>query len=153
MYGLCGIIAIIVFSAEFVIKTYLRTHHPGASIPLIKNILHISVVFNTGAAFGMLQQKTTFLIYIGLVFIFIFLLLAISEKRKSKLFFIACGLIIGGALSNLYDRIFLGFVVDYIDIRIWPVFNIADSCISCGVGLMLWESFRKHRLHRWRNNL
>lgn len=145
MYVVSAIIAIIVFAIEFVIKTYLRIHHTGVSIPLIKNILHISVVFNTGAAFGMLQRKTTFLIYIGLVFLFIFLLLAFSEKHKSKLFFVACGLIMGGALSNLYDRIFLGFVVDYIDIRIWPVFNIADSCICCGVGLILWESFAKKR--------
>jgi len=146
--ALSAIIALSVFAIEFVIKNYLRLHHPGASIPIIKNILHISVIFNTGAAFGMLQKKTNFLIYIGLVFIFIFLLLAISEKHKRKLFFVACGLIVGGALSNLYDRILLGYVVDYIDIRIWPVFNIADSCISCGVGLLLWGSFRQKRAQK-----
>jgi len=142
---LSWLIAVSVFVAEFFIKMYLRLYHAGESIPLIKNILHISIVFNTGAAFGMLQKKTTLLIYIGLAFIFIFLLLASSEKRKTRVFFIACGLIVGGALSNLYDRIFFGFVVDYIDIRIWPVFNIADACISSGVGLMLLDSFRQHR--------
>ena len=67
------------------------------------------------------------------------------KKYKVHLFLIPCGLILGGAVSNLWDRIFLGFVVDYIDLRVWPVFNLSDSCITVGVGLLLWQSFKKSR--------
>jgi signal peptidase II len=60
----------------------------------------------------------------------------------SPRFAISYGLIIGGALSNLFDRVFLGYVVDYIDLRVWPVFNLSDSCITVGIGLLLFYSFK-----------
>jgi signal peptidase II len=139
---LAALIAAFIFFVEFIIKTFLRTNLSGQSIPVIENIFHISVIFNTGAAFGMLQKQTSLLIFIGLFFIFIFFLFMKSEKNKNLVFLISCGLIAGGAVSNLYDRIFLGFVVDYIDLRVWPVFNIADSAITCGIILLFWQSFR-----------
>jgi signal peptidase II len=138
-----AIIAAIIFCLELSIKTYLRLNFPGASMPVIKDIFHISIVFNTGAAFGILQNQTTFLICIGLLFILIFFFFVKSEKNKNIVFYIACGLIVGGALSNLCDRIFLGFVVDYIDLRVWPVFNLADSCITSGIILLFWQSMHK----------
>ena len=136
-------IAAAVFVAELAIKTYLRLNFPYASIPLIKNVLHITVVFNTGAAFGILTGKTNLLIYIGIVFILVFFIIISKEKREDRLFLIACGLILGGAISNMVDRIFLGYVVDYIDIRIWPVFNLADSCITTGACLLFLDSFKR----------
>jgi signal peptidase II len=138
-------IAAFIFFADFCIKTYLRTNFAHESIPVIKNILHITVIFNPGAAFGILQGKTNFLIYIGIIFILIFFAFAKKEKRKDLLFLVACGLIVGGALSNLWDRIFLGYVVDYIDIRVWPVFNLSDSCITVGACLIFLDSFRKKK--------
>ena len=137
------IVAVIIFCTDFLIKTHLRLHYPHESIPLIKNVLHVSVVFNTGAAFGILQEKTTLLNNIGVIFLLTFFFQIRSEKRTDKFFLVACGLIFGGALSNLYDRITLGFVVDYIDIRIWPVFNLSDSCISIGIGMLIWQSLRR----------
>ncbi len=68
-----------------------------------------------------------------------------QEKPTSKWGVIPYGLIIGGALSNMYDRIFLGYVVDYLDFKIWPVFNLSDSCITIGVALLLIDSFRSRR--------
>jgi len=137
------VIASIVFIVDLIIKTYLRLNLPYESFPLIKNILHITVIFNKGAAFGILRQNTTFLIYIGIIFILIFFAFIHKEKRKDLFFLVACGLIIGGALSNLCDRIFLGYVVDYIDIRVWPVFNLSDSCITVGACLLFFDSFKK----------
>ena len=139
--GVAWVIAAGVASADFLVKTYLRINFPHSSIPIVKNIFHITVVENSGAAFGILRGKTTFLIYTGLIFLLVFFFMMKSEKRKDLLFLIACGLIMGGAISNLYDRIFLGFVVDYIDLRIWPVFNLSDSCITVGVGLLIWQSY------------
>lgn len=135
--------AAVVFAADFVAKTYLRSHFAFTSTPVIKNIFHITVVFNEGAAFNILSGKTTFLIYAGIIFILLFLLFLKNEKRTDTLFLLSCGLIMGGALSNLYDRITLGYVVDYLDFRVWPVFNISDSCITIGTGLLLIDSFKK----------
>jgi signal peptidase II len=135
--------AAIVFVVDFVVKTYLREYFAFTSTPVIKNIFHITVVFNKGAAFSLLSGKTNFLIYTGVIFILLFLLFLKSEKRRDALFMVSCGLILGGAISNLCDRITLGYVVDYFDFRVWPVFNISDSCITTGTGLLLIDSFKK----------
>jgi len=139
------IVATAVFFADFFVKGFIRSLFPFQSIPVIKNILHITPVFNSGAAFGILQENTTFLTFAGIVFILLFFILIKKEKKKSAIFLIACGLIIGGALSNLWDRLYLGYIVDYIDFRIWPVFNISDSCITIGAGLLIWKSYRDSR--------
>lgn len=137
------IIATAVFAVDFWLKSYLYSNFSFQSIPLIKNIFHITLVLNTGAAFGILQNNSNFLIFISIFFILILIFLVNYDKIKSKLFLIACGLIIGGALSNLWDRIFLGYVIDYIDLRIWPVFNVSDSCITIGASFLLWDSFQR----------
>ncbi len=139
------IIAVLVFSSDYLIKTYLRLNFSFQSLPVIKNIFHITVVFNEGAAFGILRGKTLLLIFISIIFILIFCHILKTEKNKNLLFFIASGMILGGALSNLYDRIVFGFVIDYLDVRIWPVFNLSDTCISVGVGLLILQSCLKHK--------
>lgn len=144
--GFAGIIAAAVFLADLIVKTYLRLNFSHSSIPLIENIFHITVVFNKGAAFGILQGQTTFLIITSLIFIILFFFLLKDEGKKGPLHVCAFGLILGGAASNLCDRIFLGFVVDYLDFRIWPVFNISDSCISIGVGILIFQSFKKTKV-------
>ena len=131
-------IAALVFLFDFLIKGYLRSNLAFESIPVIKNIFHITVVFNTGAAFGVLQEKTNFIIYITVIFILWLFIFLRKEKQVTLRFAICYGLIFGGALSNLYDRIFLGYVVDYIDLRVWPVFNLSDTCITIGIGLLLF---------------
>ncbi|MCK4917291.1 MAG: signal peptidase II [Candidatus Omnitrophica bacterium] len=139
------LITILVFLLDYLIKNYLRLNFSFQSLPIIKNIFHITIVFNEGAAFGMLRGKTHLLIVIGIIFLSIFYLILKSEKNKSLLFFAASGMIFGGAISNLYDRIVLGFVVDYLDFRIWPVFNLSDTCISVGAGLLILQSIHKHK--------
>jgi len=147
--GVIWAVTALVFFTDSAIKTYLRINLPLKSIPVIKNIFHITVVKNSGAAFGIMQGQTPLLICIGLIFLLIFFFLVRKENKKNLLFLITYGLILGGAVSNLCDRIFLGFVVDYLDFRIWPVFNLSDSCITVGVGILLWQSFRKpRRIHK-----
>lgn len=138
------IVSVSIFAIEFLVKYYLKTNLADQSIPLIKNVLHLTVVFNTGAAFGILKGAGTLLIYTSLIFIII-LIVMLKENAKRDFFDnLAFGLIMGGALSNLFDRIAYGFVIDYIDIRIWPVFNISDTCISIGVGILIIKSLKKH---------
>lgn len=137
------IVASLIFTADFFIKRYFLFNHSFESIPVIKNILYLTVVFNKGAAFGILRGQTPLLIYTGIIFLLVFLFTVANEQRKNILFLLSCGLIIGGALSNLADRVFLGFVVDYIDVRVWPVFNLSDSAISVGAFFLLLNEFKK----------
>ncbi len=103
---------------------------------IVAPFLHLTYVQNTGAAFGMMQGGNLLLIFVTL---FIIGYLFKSWKELSSygtLVKWGMVLILGGALGNLYDRIALGFVVDFIDLRVWPVFNAADSFITIG-GCML----------------
>ncbi|MDD3296548.1 MAG: signal peptidase II [Candidatus Omnitrophica bacterium] len=143
MYGVVWLIALSVFLADFFIKSYLCSNFAYQSFPVINKIFHITVVFNKGAAFGILNGRNNLLIYVGIVFVVLFMFMVKKEIRRSLVTSVSCGLILGGALSNLYDRVFLGFVVDYIDFRVWPVFNLSDTCITCGAILLFIYSFKK----------
>lgn len=144
MLLVCSIAATIFF-ADLFLKTYLYKNFAYHSIPIIKNIFHITLVKNTGAAFGILRGKTTFLIYISIIFIITFLYMVYRDNKKGKSIAIAYGLILGGAVSNIYDRLFRGFVVDYIDLRVWPVFNLADTCITFGVFILFWKIYKNSK--------
>ena len=104
----------------------------GETVPLIKNFIHLTLVHNKGAGFGILQNQRIFFVVFSLI-----VLAAIIYKWKKipeeKSLSIPLGLILGGIIGNLIDRAFLGYVIDFIDFRFWPVFNVADSCISIGV--------------------
>ncbi|MEE9525570.1 MAG: signal peptidase II [Candidatus Woesearchaeota archaeon] len=102
------------------------------SIPVLQNILHLTYIQNTGAGFGLFSQSTRLLIWfsiivIGLIFYFYE---AIPDNKCMQLSIAA---ILGGAIGNLIDRIKLGYVIDFIDFKIWPAFNIADMAIVIGV--------------------
>ena len=128
-----------VFIGDFFLKRYFRLNHPFESIPVIKNIFHLSVVFNKGAAFGIFQGQTTFLVAMSAILIVLFFTCFHREEDRSLFNAVAYGLVLGGALSNLFDRVTLGYVVDYLDFRVWPVFNLADSALTIGAVLLSWE--------------
>ena len=107
--------------------------------------LHLNYVQNTGAAFGMMQGGNLILIVITLLIVGYILkswkeLCAYGPLVKWGLVFI-----LGGALGNLYDRISLGFVVDFIDLQVWPVFNVADSFITVGGCMLALALLTPHR--------
>jgi len=108
----------------------------GASYPIIENVLHLTYVRNPGAAFGMLPNKTLFFIAVSLVVVAGTLYYYRSVPREQTGLRWALGMIIGGAIGNLIDRIRFGEVVDFFDFRVWPVFNIADSAIVVAVGII-----------------
>ena len=131
-----------VFAGDFFLKKYFRLNHPFESLPVITNIFHFSVVFNKGAAFGIFQGQTPFLIGMSVILVILFFTCFHREEDRSIFNAIAYGLVLGGALSNLFDRVTLGYVVDYLDFRVWPVFNLSDTCICTGVGLLIIKSFK-----------
>ena len=124
--------------SKYLIKSVLILNQ---SLPIIPNIFHLTLIYNTGAGFGMLKGQRIFFIVFSLI---VLIALAFKWKKIPQRtgITVPLGLIIGGLLGNLLDRSLLGYVVDFLDFRIWPVFNAADSAISIGViwlVIYLWK--------------
>ena len=135
--------SLLFFSADFFLKRYIQANFLlNKPYPLIGKVVVLRLVYNQGAAFGILQGKTFFLIFTGIIFLIFFLVwIARAKLSWKELGFL--GMILGGALSNLYDRIFLGAVVDYIDLRFWPIFNLSDTFITLGCLFLLIGYFKQ----------
>ena len=104
---------------------------PGGTLPLIQDVFHLTYLENRGAAFGIFQGKAFFLIGLtGLI---------LSGRLRSPFLLWTAGLIIGGGIGNLIDRIFRGYVIDYLDFRLihFAIFNFADCCVVVGTLLVL----------------
>lgn len=110
------------------------------SIPVIKNIFHISLVHNEGGAFGIFQGK----IFLFIIVSFIAIYLVLSNIKNKQISF-SWVLVLAGAVGNLVDRLRLGYVIDFLDFRIWPVFNIADSCITIGMFLIILDLLKNKK--------
>lgn len=122
-------------AAKFLATKYLELNHP---LPLIKNFLNLTLVHNRGAAFGLFQNQLLVFVLISAVAI-ILIIFSLRDKKNSALFKISLSLILGGAIGNLIDRVRFGFVIDFLDFRVWPVFNLADSVITIAAVLLTWE--------------
>ncbi|MPM60960.1 Lipoprotein signal peptidase [bioreactor metagenome] len=110
----------------------------GVSIPIIQDIFHITYILNPGAAFGILEHQTELLVFIALIMVTALIYFYNRIPRTLKLLHFGLGLLAGGSIGNVIDRIRTGYVVDFFDFRIWPVFNIADIAIVCGVFSIIW---------------
>jgi len=111
---------------------------PGESVQAIPHVLRITNLNNPGAAFGLLKGSGGVIFLSAIVIVVLSLVWFYRARHKKGLVsFIALGLMIGGAVSNLADRVFKGSVVDYLDFGWWPVFNAADVAIVCGVIIIL----------------
>ena len=133
--------AIIIMILDQLIKYFISAHFlPGQSVPIIGNVLHLTYVQNRGAAFGILSGFETFLLIIGIVAVAIIFYFHSSFKARDFVQ-LPLGLILGGSFGNIIDRFLRHYVVDYIDFRVWPVFNLADVMINVGVALLMWYWF------------
>ena len=90
------------------------------------------------AAFGILKNQTNLFIFTS-IFAIILIFLNLKKYKRLSIYTISLSFILAGALGNLIDRLSLGYVIDFIDFRIWPVFNIADSAITIGAILLGWS--------------
>jgi signal peptidase II len=135
------IIVLIDQLAKFLIKTNFQLNQ---SAPVIKNIFNITYLHNFGAGFGILQHQKWVLIFVALAVIGVILYSLDRIKDNERLLQFIVGFILGGTAGNLIDRIFYnGYVIDFLDFRIWPVFNLADSFVTIGViGMIiyLWKN-------------
>jgi signal peptidase II len=111
---------------------------PGQIVTLVPHLLWLTYSTNTGAAFGLLKGSGQLIFFFSLILVVMMLVWFFwSRERMGAMAFIGLGLIVGGALGNLADRIFRGEVVDFIDLGWWPVFNIADMAILVGAIIVL----------------
>lgn len=121
-------------------KFYIQTHMlPGVSIPVIQNVFHITYVLNPGAAFGMLEHQTAFFILVASVLLAGAIYFYPRIPARSFMLRYGIGLQAGGAIGNVIDRVRTGYVVDFLDFRVWPVFNMADIAIVTGVGFIIFH--------------
>jgi signal peptidase II len=110
------------------------------SISFIPNFLRFTLVHNTGIAFGFFKDCGAVFIIIPMILTGLLIYNIFYYRHSphlSRIYIIAFSLILGGAIGNLIDRITLGFVIDFIDFRVWPVFNVADSAITIGAAIIL----------------
>jgi signal peptidase II len=118
----------------------------GQSIKAIPGVLSVTLVLNNGTAFGLFKGKSSLFIFISLAVIAAIVIYLVKSRPINKPVSMALGLILGGALGNLADRILFGGVVDFIDLGIWPVFNVADSCITIGAAIIVISMFLRRNL-------
>ncbi len=137
----------------------VQTFRLGQGILVIPGFFDIVYVLNPGAAFGFLatlseQVRNPFFILISVAAVILIVVYRARYLRSHRLASVALGLILGGAVGNLIDRLRYGVVVDFLDVHVaqyhWPAFNVADSAISVGVSLMILDMLldwhrEKHR--------
>jgi signal peptidase II len=126
--------ALIALVVDQLSKAIVRIYLPSSTSVSIDGFLRLQQVRNPGTAFGIIRGES-WMLFLGSIVVLLVLLLALWKwgEPGSHLFQVGLGLIIGGAIGNIIDRIVLGEVVDFIDFKIWPVFNIADFAIVVGV--------------------
>lgn len=127
------LISIIIIVCDQLFKyLIIRNFIMGQSYPVIDNLFYLTYVKNTGAAFGMLPAYSDFFKYMSAIIVIGFFIYIHFSSIKGIFLNIGAGLIIGGAVGNLIDRIRFDGVIDYLDFQFWPVFNLADIAIVIG---------------------
>jgi signal peptidase II len=135
--GLFLLVAVLIVAADQVTKLWIRSHLPvGKSFPEV-GCLSIIHVQNTGVAFGLFANQSVFLSIVAVAGIIVVLLFYRYLSAYGILGTLSLGLIFGGAVGNQIDRIRLGYVTDFVLVRLWddvywPTFNVADSAITVG---------------------
>ncbi len=140
------VITLIIIAAlvaiDQLIKLLVIEHlEPIGSLTLIDGFIRLKYAENTGAAFGSFSGKTSFLSIFTFVIIILALIYLFVKKRKVDVEYVCISLIIAGGLGNLVDRVFRGFVVDYIEPLFidFAIFNFADILVTCScIVLVIW---------------
>ncbi len=114
-------------------------------IPVIPGVFRLFYVQNTGAAFGIFEGNSMVLAILAVLVVLSLLIYFRQWIAESPWLALAIGLQLGGAIGNILDRLQHGFVVDFIDFRYWPTFNVADSAITIGVIILAISLFKREQ--------
>ena len=124
---------------KYLIQANMVLNH---TIPIIDGVFHLTYIQNSGAAFSLFQNKTEFLIILPLIVTVIVLIFMTKNRRTEHwTILLSMALIAAGGIGNLIDRIAYGYVVDFFDFRVFPIFNVADISVCIGCGLLLLYMF------------
>jgi len=123
----------------------VRSLSPGQSVPVWPGVFHLTHVRNPGAAFGLLPEWDGLLLLLPAVVSLAAIWAVPALARQHPVAPLAGGFLVGGALGNLFDRVAGGLVTDFLDFRVWPVFNLADVFIVAGAGLLVLSLARGGR--------
>lgn len=130
--------AVLVVIDQIIKYFVLQNLAPSGSVSVIDNLLSLTYVENRGVAFGMFQDHVWIFAVVTILLIAVFVWLIVSKKIEGKMFLVSAALMIGGGIGNLIDRVFRGFVVDYLSLSFFsPVCNFADYCITIGAFLFI----------------
>lgn len=134
-FALALLIVVIDQAIKYFVVIYLE---PVSSVTAIPHVLDLVYLENTGVAFGMFKDLRWLFVVLTAVIIVVFTIMLFKNAKTSKLFSIASLLIVGGGIGNLIDRVFRGFVVDYLQLSFFPpVCNFADYCITVGTIILI----------------
>ena len=146
-----GVMAVVVILDRITKSFIMSTMKEGESIAAWCNICCLSYIKNQGIAFGLFPAYKNFFIVTTIIIICVLLYYWNGISKNNMWLQIAIGFILGGALGNLWDRIVLGSVIDFIDIGYlnhrWPAFNLADSMICIGVGMIFIDFMWTKKRH------
>ncbi|HBK86203.1 MAG TPA: signal peptidase II [Firmicutes bacterium] len=136
-------LALLIWALDRLLKIWVVRSLPlWSSRPLFGDWLCLTHVRNTGAAFGLFGGQAFFLAIFSVVLFAALFFWRAQLRYLSVWGKLALALIMGGAVGNLFDRLVYGYVIDFIDIKVWPVFNLADSAVVVGAAvliLVLWH--------------
>lgn len=120
---------------KYFVSAYLQ---PVGSVSVIDNLFSLTYVENKGVAFGMFSDMRWVFVALTSVLLAIIIFYMFKKRPKGKFFYICAALIIGGGIGNLIDRIFYGYVIDYLSLSFFPpVCNFADYCITAGTIMLV----------------
>lgn len=112
-----------------------------SSIDIIPNLFRLTLAKNTGIAWSLFSNDTVIITIVTMIIIFFFIKYILDNKNGNKLYNVCYAMILGGAFGNLFDRVFLGYVIDFLDFNIfgydYPIFNLADTFIVCGIIIII----------------
>ena len=141
-----ALLAALVIGLDQIAKTLvlarLGPDQPDHRLGLVEPVLALEYVANTGAAFGLLRGAGPLLTLLSLLVLGGLVAAYARLPRPTTTQTLSLGLVAGGALGNLIDRVRLGHVVDFVAVGVWPKFNVADSAITLGVLLFAWHLLR-----------
>lgn len=136
-------ISLFLIAADQAAKLFIASSMQlGESIPVLAGIFHITYIENPGAAFGMFANQRWVFIVAGVIVIAAACAMYRRLMREKAMVRWGAALLLGGAAGNLIDRVRLGRVIDFLDFRVWPVFNIADIGICVGVACLIYALLR-----------
>lgn len=149
------LVAIIVLAADGLVKLWInRWLEPGDFVPVLNEVFRLTLAYNTGVAFGMLEEGGSGLLVLTgtiIIALAIWALYSVYATKTPRNAYLPLGLLLGGAIANFVDRVMDGQVTDFLDIGLtvwrWPTFNLADCAIVAGVGLLMLMFWNHHEPH------